>query len=948
MARGSNRARTGKSRDGDPVPELDPTGGDGNTVYTMAEAAALKGVSYHTVSRAVRRGKLNAQRLGRMALISAEDLRAWEPMRERAPHKYRRRSPNPEASPALVDLTMKDRVSLALELSTFFELLHEAAVELPLPDFLTLVIERLAVSLDLKRVVVWAIDEDGRTGRRLAAYGPPVSDYPESAPLRELPLLQYSLELDQIAVVPWSTFEASALSWRVHHLGNILLAPLRIGDRLRGALLGDRDGEEFELSEDQLALARGLVNQAALALDRARLLEAERDRGDQLAAILENVTEAVFASDATGRLSVINAAGRALIGVDQEMVDASDDLIEMVNKVQRRTASGELIPPDQVPLVRAARGEVVKDQRHFVVAVDGTASPVSVSAQPILGPNGELRGAVAVARGISVDELNAEVAARKMTRLEAAAAHSGAVADLALAVNAGASLEETLRAAIEKMVLSLGGQSGAIYFQEGDERLVPQVTISEPAGWPVLDPGEATAIMAAIARRQPEFLAVSQTGPAEQQMFAAQDAQAVLIVPLIAEAEVIGAAVISYDADHAEPAPDALQLAGELANQCAVAIEKSRLLERIESAHRRLLAVVDNLPLGVIIVEAPGGRLVLANQAAEELVGGSLPEIVLGSLEFQTAEGLPIPADENPLAVTLSTGQGRFGENLVLARADGTLVRVLANHVPVRDSAGRVVGAVSVLQDVAQLQALDQAKDEFLSITAHELRNPLTSLHGNLQLMLRRMQGDPDREDDRKRLESILAQSDRLGRLVSRLLDVSRAEMGRLDLALAETDAVAVVRRTVDAARGLSTAHNLHVVAPGEVVVVWDEVRIEQVLTNLVSNAIKYSPGGTVQVTVEETEDDWVRVGVQDEGPGIPEHLRLSLFDRYVRGRRRGQQEGSGLGLGLYISRLIAQAHGGDLVATNAAGGGALFILTLPRTAGTAPPSGQQAVSTTA
>ena len=98
-------------------------------VYTMAEAARLKGVSYHTVSRAVRRGKLPATRLGRMALITSEDLRDWRPMRERAPRKYRRREPNPEATPALLDLASAERVELASRLASLSEALYAAAAE---------------------------------------------------------------------------------------------------------------------------------------------------------------------------------------------------------------------------------------------------------------------------------------------------------------------------------------------------------------------------------------------------------------------------------------------------------------------------------------------------------------------------------------------------------------------------------------------------------------------------------------------------------------------------------------------------------------------------------------------------------------------------------------------------------------------------------------------------
>ena len=936
MPRASKRAQV-KSAAERPVKTEVETELESSTVYTMTEAATLKGVSYHTVSRAVRRGQLPAQRLGRMALISADDLRAWRPMRERAPHKYRRRAPDPTAAPAPVDLTMKDRVSLALELSTVIELLHEAAVELPLPDFMALLAERFAGTLGLKRVVVWAVEPSIQTGRRLAAFGPPMSNFPDSAPLSELPVMRFGLALERATVVPWSTFGQAETSWETYRLGALLLAPLRIGDRIRGVLLADCDGEDISLSADQLALAQGLANQAALALDRARLLEAERARADHLAAVLEHVSAPIFATDLTGRMSVMNAAGRSLLGVDSITVEDTDDLIELVDKVQRRTLTGEVIPTEAVPLVRAARGEVVEDQRHFIVTPDGTVKPVSVSARPILGPAGEPRGAVAAVRDITLDQALAERQAKQVTRLEAAAAHSEAVADIALAVNAGTDIDEALRAAIEQMTTALGGNHGALYVREEDAALVPRVAFpaESVAAWQEVELAKTPAALIALAGRQSLFFTEERASPAERLMLAQLHAKAILLTPLVAGDEAIGAALIGYDAAEHQPSAERLKLAGALANQCAVAIEKARLLERIESAHRRLLAVVDHLPLGVVIVEAPSGRLVLANRAAEELVGGPLSEIAAESLPLATTDGARLPANQTPLALTLATGVGRFGEAFDLMRHDGLVIRVLTNHIPVRDVAGRVVGAVSVLQDVAQLQALDKAKDEFLSITAHELRNPLTSLHGNLQLMMRRMRGDPERADDVRRLESILTQSERLAQLVGRLLDVSRAELGRLDLALAESDAAALVRRTVDTARGLSSAHQLEAQAPTALPVVWDEVRIEQVLTNLLSNAIKYTAGGLVRVTAEAS-DDCLAIGVRDSGTGIPEHVKSTLFDRYVRGRRGAggeQAEGSGLGLGLYISRLIARTHGGDLTATNPEGGGALFLLTLPRVA---------------
>jgi two-component system, OmpR family, phosphate regulon sensor histidine kinase PhoR len=382
-----------------------------------------------------------------------------------------------------------------------------------------------------------------------------------------------------------------------------------------------------------------------------------------------------------------------------------------------------------------------------------------------------------------------------------------------------------------------------------------------------------------------------------------------------------------------------MSFAGALASQCAVAIDKTRLMDRMESAHRRLLAVVDQLPQAVIIVEAPRGRLVLANRAAEDLWGTPPPESGPDALGLADAEGTPFPPGEDPLSLTLRTGEGRFGETLTVTRADASRVSVLANHAPILDAAGRIVGAVSVLQDVAQLRALDRAKDEFLSVAAHELRNPLTSLRGNLQLLQRRVQKDPARGDESTRLDAIIAQSDRLAQLVGRLLDVSRAELGRLDLELGPADAADVVRRVVDGARGLSADHPVVAATPDRVPVVWDELRIEQVLANLVGNAVKHTPGGEIAIALDEHPDGTIRIAVRDQGPGIPDSTKGRLFERYFRAGAEDPADGGadGLGLGLYISRLIARAHGGDLTIADAPAGGALFTLVVPRQAVPAP-----------
>jgi PAS domain S-box-containing protein/excisionase family DNA binding protein len=361
----------------------------------MAEAARLKGVSYHTVSRAVRRGKLPAQRLGRMALISADDLRDWRPMRERAPRKYRRREPDPTATPALLDLASGERVSLAQRLSTLYELIHGGAGQLPLPEFLALLADRLASALDLRRVSIWVLADDGKTLRRMARFGPPMSDIEETR-LDQAPFFQAVLESSEPVTVVALSERGAVFARAGYDLCDFFAAPLRAGGRVLGFVLGDRGGPSFTLSPDQAVLAEGLANQAALALDRARLRDEQLKRVEQLAAIIDNVAEAVVAIDADGNMTTINAAGRDLYGIDEAA--AAENLEQAVNRVNRREMDGSALPTEQTPLMRALGGERMRDRRYVLIRNDGAELPVSVNAQPIRNAEGEVTGAVAVIR----------------------------------------------------------------------------------------------------------------------------------------------------------------------------------------------------------------------------------------------------------------------------------------------------------------------------------------------------------------------------------------------------------------------------------------------------------------------------------------------------------------------------------------------------------------------
>jgi signal transduction histidine kinase len=231
----------------------------------------------------------------------------------------------------------------------------------------------------------------------------------------------------------------------------------------------------------------------------------------------------------------------------------------------------------------------------------------------------------------------------------------------------------------------------------------------------------------------------------------------------------------------------------------------------------------------------------------------------------------------------------------------------------------------------AQAEEALRLRDEFLSVAAHELKTPITSVLASAQLIARQVEKraslDPARLMDRVR--TIDRQAGKLGRLVAQLLDVGRLEAGKLSLEPAETDLVALVEGVAGTLQAQTTKHVLALRAPARIETLIDPLRIEQVVTNLLDNAIKFSPGGgTIQVEVSTPDADTVRLAVSDRGIGIPPDRRARIFERFY--QAHGDDHRSGMGLGLYISRQIVELHGGHIEAEFPPEGGTRFVVTLP------------------
>ena len=776
-------------------------------------------------------------------------------------------------------------------------------------------------------------------------------------------------------------------------LGAYLGAGLwRAGESLGVLEVMRSTGHRFSDVEEQLLVS--LANAVAVAVSNARThaaverLAREAEQRAEALAESERALRSVYAAigsgvlvfDRDGNIIHANAAAEEILGVPADrMLGPSSEHAPIVRD------DGSPLAAEERPHALAARTRTA--HRKVVLGVtrpDGTRRWLQADAVPLFGPDGAVTRVVSSFIDITEQKHNEEGLRRRDAILEAVAF---AAEKLLTAPEWEHSIDDVLRQLgaatdVSRVYIVPSGEDGP----DVGEGSLHEWTA--PGIAPRADlPSSGSYLQAPGLGRWQAILrdgriiagGLRSFPPSEQVALEAQGVCSLVLVPIFAGSTWWG--FIGFD-DCTEGRvwpPGAVEVLKTAARTLGAAILRRRAeAERLqlvgeqsarveaETAQRRLGFLADASQILATSLDFEVSLQAVADLIVPELADacfvdlrepdGSTRRVASassGSFAERHADVVEHDAGTRlkPLvAEVIRTGKPRLSSTLLAvplvtrSGVDGALSWVAAPHRPAfgphaLDLAEHIARRSALAIDNSRLyreaRAAVSIRDEFLSVAAHELKTPMTSLRGYAQLLAREFETGEvgNRERARRAAMTIQVQSDKLARLVAQLLDVSRIQSGKLAIECRPADLSALVRDVVEGVRTQLKQHTLIARLPTELRLSIDSLRIEQVVTNLIDNAIKYSPeGGQIDVTLGcDLDSQTARLVVRDRGVGVPPDDRPHIFDRFYQAHTGGALTSmAGMGLGLYISRQIVDLHGGTIRAEFPEDAGTRMIVTLP------------------
>lgn len=367
-----------------------------------------------------------------------------------------------------------------------------------------------------------------------------------------------------------------------------------------------------------------------------------------------------------------------------------------------------------------------------------------------------------------------------------------------------------------------------------------------------------------------------------------------------------------------------------LANEVSIALRNLALFHSINEERKKMADIVTHTSDGIYQVSQD--RKILAwNPAMEEITGFSEAEAIgqmcFNILRARSGAGVDVCSSDCPILAAKEAHCHQDREVQIMTK-DGSAKWIAYSHSPILDQSGEMTSDVIVVRDVTRQRAAQEAKDDFISTVSHELRTPITPIKGFLKT-LSRSDAQFSAEERASFYDRMIRQAERLERIVEDLLDASSLDSGKLRIEVSDLDVTTLTSQMVETFRDAHPTRTFRFSANPGVVALAETTRLEQVVSNLIQNAIKYTPEGTpIDVLVRE-EGSEIVIGVRDRGPGIPHDEQESVFERFYRSGSHLTREQGGTGLGLFIARRVAEGMGGRLSLTTKIGQGSTFLIHL-------------------
>jgi PAS domain S-box-containing protein len=742
-----------------------------------------------------------------------------------------------------------------------------------------------------------------------------------------------------------------------------LVLPLLLDEHVAGAFYMVWWTKRKVLTERELALVQHVASQVTVVLRHARMFDQGQRERKQLGVLYEISRRLAAAEDAEQMLSLLIDETTGLLGVEA----AGIRLLEgeyLVVGARTRAAARIMVRP-RVRVGESLSGEVVatgrpvmiedlpKDTRYDAAHKAGAIeegfqgflgvpmqiggrtigcllvfsknrrrfSPEDVSLLTALGDHASV--------AIHKHRLYAESQAREQeaTKLYEVTAHLASTLDV----------DSVLDQIVEKTVSLLGCDASGVYVQdEARGGLAFRRGLHLDAAMTrdlVLQPGEGVAGRA-FQERRPVSTADRLADPALQYTSTAAGLvqaapRAYLAVPIVVRDEVLGVLVAYFFEPH-QFSEKEVQLLSSLAAHAAIAMDNARHYEEVKLQQSRLAQIFDSTSDGMLLV-GPDGRMETANRRAGDLLGVDATDLIGAELTEVLAGHRTESADYQRMFASLRSlvddpEHGGAGD-LDL----GALRRTLHwMSQPTKDSAGSTCGFTLTFHDVTHEREVSRMKSDFVSFVTHQLRTPLAGIRWMLELAAQ----DPDvPADAASYVQDAREAAQRLIQLVNDLLDISRLERGKLTVDVTPIDLGELTRGVLAEMSVLVQEKGHRVSLAGDADaprVVADAQLVRQVVVNLVSNAIKYTPeAGTIQIRLE-ADGTALRWSIRDSGVGVPALAQPRLFEKFYRADNVVTLETEGTGLGLYLVRLIMEQLGGRVWCQSEEGAGATFLFTLP------------------